>query len=119
MNSTLTKAQPSFKRSLSAVSLNKVVQVAGLMVTVALVPRLFGAEDYGRFAFVLSLSYLGQVLGDFGTLDVMGRFVPSLSRPDVERLYMHHLSFKLGVAAVFQTGSSLQTIVDFINENVS
>ena len=66
-------------RGLSAVSLHKVVQVAGLALTVALVPRLFGAEDYGRFAFVLALAYLGHMLGDFGTLDVMGRFVPGLT----------------------------------------
>jgi O-antigen/teichoic acid export membrane protein len=87
-------------RSLSAVSLHKVVQVVGLLVTVALVPRLFGPVDYGRFAFVLSLSYLGQILGDFGTLDVMGRFVPEMPRPAAGRLYLRTLAFKIPVGLV-------------------
>ena len=98
--SALTKLHPGLVRTLSAVSLHKVVQIVGLVVTVVLVPRLFGAEDYGRFAFVLSLSYLGQVLGDFGTLDVMGRFVPGLAQAEAGRLYMRHLAFKLGVGAL-------------------
>jgi O-antigen/teichoic acid export membrane protein len=95
MNTALARFQPNnLLRNLSAVSLHKLVQVAGLVVTIALVPRLFGAEDYGRFAFVLSLSYLGQILGDFGTLDVMGRFVPGLAREEASRLYMRHVAFK-------------------------
>ena len=99
MTATFEKLHPTLIRNLSAVSLHKVVQVAGLAVTVALVPRLFGAEDYGRFAFVLSLSYLGQVLGDFGTLDVMGRFVPAMTHNEAARLYMRHLAFKGVVGA--------------------
>jgi PST family polysaccharide transporter len=95
METTFEKVQPNVGRSLSAVSLHKVVQVAGLVVTVAVAPRLFGAEDYGRFAFVLSLSYLGQILGDFGTLDVMGRFVPPLPPVEATRLYMRTLAFKI------------------------
>jgi O-antigen/teichoic acid export membrane protein len=84
-------------RNLSVVSLHKVVQIAGVVVTVALVPRLFGAEDYGRFAFILSLSYLMQILGDFGTFDIMGRFVPSMSDTEASRLYMQTLAFKVVV----------------------
>jgi O-antigen/teichoic acid export membrane protein len=100
MTTSFEKLRPTLIRNLSAVSLHKVVQVAGLIATVALVPRLFGAEDYGRFAFVLSLSYLGQVLGDFGTLDVMGRFTPGLAHGEASRLYMRHLAFKGVVGAV-------------------
>lgn len=100
MTVSTDKARFHVWRSLSAVSLNKVVQVAGLVVTVALVPRLFGVEDYGRFAFVLSLSYLGQVLGDFGTLDVLGRFVPGMTSAEAGRLYMRTLAFKVIVGAV-------------------
>jgi hypothetical protein len=101
INSALARLQPNnVVRNLSAVSLHKVVQVAGLVVTVALIPRLFGAEAYGRFAFVLSLSYLGQVLGDFGTLDVMGRFVPGMSHQAASRIYMRHLAFKAVVGVL-------------------
>ncbi len=100
MSISTDKVQTQLWRNLSAVSLHKVAQVAGLVVTVALVPRLFGAEEYGRFAFVLSLSYLGQVLGDFGTLDVLGRFVPGLSQAEASRLYMRTLAFKVAVGVV-------------------
>lgn len=100
METALRKVPAKALRSLSVVSLQRLVQVAGVAATVALVPRLFGAEDYGRFAFVLSLSYLGQILGDFGTLDVMGRFVPGLAAPDAGRLYMRTLAFKLVAGAI-------------------
>jgi hypothetical protein len=36
-----------------------------------------------------------QILGDFGTFDVMGRFVPTLSDQDAGRLYMRTLAFKV------------------------
>ncbi|MEW5957366.1 MAG: lipopolysaccharide biosynthesis protein [Chloroflexota bacterium] len=99
MVTTLKKVSPAVLRSLSVVSLHKAAQIAGLGIAATLTPRLFGAEDYGRFAFVLSLSYLGQILGDFGTLDVMGRFVPGLPAAESGRLYMRTLAFK-GVAGV-------------------
>ncbi len=106
MDTTVGKVQPNPLRNLSAVSLHKVVQMAGLAVTVVLVPRLFGAEDYGRFAFLLSLAYLGQILGDFGTLDVMGRFVPGMTPVGAGRLYMQTLAFKvvIGLLAGLITG---------------
>ncbi len=97
---SLQKLRPTLVRNLSAVSVHKIGQIAGLVLTVALVPRLFGAEMYGRFAFVLSLSYLGQILGDFGTLDVFGRFVPGMSFAEARQLYMRHLAFKIVVGFV-------------------
>ena len=98
--SLLTRLNSNTIRGLSAVSLNKIVQIAGVAVTVVLVPRLFGPEDYGRFAFALSLAYLGQILGVFGTLDVMGRFVPAMSKAEASRLYMRHLSLKAFIGIV-------------------
>lgn len=96
MNMTLTRLlQTNLFRNLSAVSLHKVAQVAGSVVTVILIPRLFGAEDYGRFAFALSLAFLGQILGDFGTLEVMSRFAPTFEHGENSRLYMRTLAFKL------------------------
>jgi O-antigen/teichoic acid export membrane protein len=110
MSVSTDKVQINVLRNLSAVSLNKIVEVAGIVVTVLLVPRLFGAEDFGRFSFVLSLSYLGQILADFGTLEVMGRFVPGMTPPQASQLYMRTLLFKLGAAVVcglVTTGAAL------------
>lgn len=103
MTGTRSKAQQarhSIIGTASIVSVHKVAQIAGSLLTVVLVPRLLGAEDYGRFAFLLSLSYLGQILGDFGTLDVFGRFVPGLAEAEARRLYMRTLAFKLPVSLV-------------------
>lgn len=99
IESILMRIPAGAARSLSMVSLHKLAQIAGIIISVAILPRLFGVEDYGRFAFILSLSYLGQILGDFGTLDVMGRFVPAMAPAEAGRLYMRTLVYKLGVAA--------------------
>lgn len=103
MSNTSTQAhrpRRSIIGTASIVSVHKVAQIAGSLLTVVLVPRLLGAEDYGRFAFLLSLSYLGQILGDFGTLDVFGRFVPGMSETEARRLYMRTLAFKLPVSLI-------------------
>jgi O-antigen/teichoic acid export membrane protein len=117
--SLLTRLNSNAIRGLSAVSLNKIVQIAGVAVTVVLVPRLFGAEDYGRFAFALSLAYLGQILGDFGTLDVMGRFVPAMSKAAASRLYMRHLCFKvcIGIVCAFVTVAAALLLAGWMQFN--
>ncbi len=97
-------------RNLSAVTVHKGLQIAGQAVMVALIPRMLGAENYGRFAFILSLTYLGQMLADFGTLDVLGRFTPELGRDTARRLYLQLLTFKAGVsllAAVVTAAAAL------------
>ncbi len=98
MSVWLKKLHPAALRNLSAVSLHKGLQIIGQMAMVALAPRMFGPENYGRFAFVLSLSYLGQMLGDFGTLDVLGRFVPEIPAGQTRQLYMRLLVFKIAVS---------------------
>jgi PST family polysaccharide transporter len=73
--------------------MHKAVQLVGAAVTVVIVPRLLGPEEYGRFSFILSLTFLGAILADFGTLDVFGRFVPTMARADATKLYMRTLTF--------------------------
>jgi len=97
---TTDKVQPSGLRNVSIVSLHKGAQIVGQMVAVATIPRLLGVDNHGRFAFVLSLAFLGQILGDFGTLEVMGRFVPTMTVVEAKRLYMRTLTFKLIVGVL-------------------
>lgn len=114
MNSALAKINLNLARSLSAVSLHKLAQIAGTVATVMLVPRLFGAEDYGRFAFILSLSFLGQILGELGTLDVMGKFVPGMSQAEAARIYSRHIGLKLVVGllcGLITAGAALWLVV--------
>lgn len=106
MSISTNKVRPSAIRNVSIVSLHKAAQIVGQVVAVAIIPRLLGADDHGRFAFILSLGFLGQISGDFGTLEVMGRFTPGLSPVETRRLYMRTLAFKgvigllCGLAAV-------------------
>ena len=94
-NSTARKPLSSrFATTASVISMHKVVQIVGAAVTVVLVPRLLGPEQYGRFAFVLSLTFLGAILADFGTLDVFGRFVPTMASDDARKLYMRTLALR-------------------------
>lgn len=88
-----------FTTATSVISLHKVAQIAGAAVTVMVVPRLLGPEAYGRFSFVLSLTFLMAILADFGTLDVFGRFVPTMAADDARKLYMRTLAFTLTVSA--------------------
>ena len=113
---TPAKINLNLARSLSAVSLHKLAQIAGTVVTVAVVPRLFGAEDYGRFAFILSLSFLGQILGELGTLDVMGKFVPGMSPAEAAQLYSRHVGLKLvvGLLCGFVTAGVALGVVDWM-----
>lgn len=94
MTISTEKVRPSAIRNVSIVSLHKAAQTVGQVVAVATIPRLLGVDDHGRFAFILSLGFLGQILGDFGTLEVMSRFTPTLSLGEARRLYMRTLAFK-------------------------
>ncbi len=69
-------------RSLSLISLNKLVQLLGGVLWAAIIPRWLGPEVYGRFALAMSISLLLWWVGDFGGLEVFGRFLPGLAERD-------------------------------------
>lgn len=85
-------------RTASVVSAHKSAHLAGAIASVVILPRLLGTDDFGHLAFILSLSYLGQIAGDFGTLDVLNYLVPTLPAEDRHTLYSRTLAFKLVVA---------------------
>lgn len=84
----------------TVISAHKVAQMAGSLAAVIVLPRLLGVEDFGRFSFVLSLAFLGAILADLGTLDVFGRFVPTMAPQDARKLYMRTLAFSLAVSGL-------------------
>lgn len=63
-------------RALSALSLHKIGQITGALAFAVLIPRSLGPELFGQLSFVLALSLLLHMVGDLGSLDIMGRFVP-------------------------------------------
>lgn len=87
-------------RSLSLISLNKFVQLIGGALWAAIIPRWLGPEDYGRFALAMSISLLLWWLGDFGGLEVFGRFLPGLTERDpnaARRLFGQMFLLRCGV----------------------
>jgi len=65
----------------------KAIQYVGALLFVTLVPRLMGPAVYGPFAVYVSLLIVLSMLGDFGTLLIYGRFVPTLQNTrDDEKL---------------------------------
>jgi O-antigen/teichoic acid export membrane protein len=100
MSVSTRKLQVSALRNLSLVSVHKAAQMVGQLLAVVTIPRLLGADDHGRLAFVLAFAYVAQILGDFGTLEVMSRFVPTLTGSEVGRLYNRTLAFKIIVGLV-------------------
>ena len=97
MNDT-TPARRRLVSTASVISAHKVAQITGSLLAVVVVPRLLGVEDFGRFSFILSLTFLGAILADLGTLDVFGRFVPNMSADAARQLYMRTLAFSLAVS---------------------
>ncbi|MBA2564297.1 MAG: oligosaccharide flippase family protein, partial [Gemmatimonadetes bacterium] len=89
----------STTRNLSSVLLLKVMQYPFVVLFVVLVPRLMGAETYGRYALFTSLLAILVSLTNLGLTEIFGRFVPELrERGDgVARLASNLLALKLVV----------------------
>jgi O-antigen/teichoic acid export membrane protein len=111
MSVSTNKLRPSTLRNLSTVSLHKAAQIVGQIVAVLTIPRLLGATDHGHFTFVLSFGYLWQILGDFGTLEVMTRFVPALDQLETKRLYTRTVIFKIIIGFLLGLLASLTALL--------
>ena len=74
----MTSDARAMGRNLSLISLNKVAQLIGGVLWALLIPRWLGPETYGMFALAMSISLLLWWLGDFGGLEVFGRYMPTL-----------------------------------------
>lgn len=72
----MTSHTRAMGRSLSLISLNKVVQLIGGVLWALIVPRWLGPEVYGQFALAMSISLLLWWVGDLGGLEVFGRYIP-------------------------------------------
>ena len=48
------------------------------MLTLLVVPRLMGAETYGRFAVFLAICVLCENVADLGSMQTFGRFLPEI-----------------------------------------
>jgi len=65
-------------RSVSAIFLNQVPQVAGSVLFVLLIPRGLGTEIYGRLTFCFAFTTIFQICGDLGYAEIFARFLPEV-----------------------------------------
>ena len=88
-------------RSLSLITINKVIQLMGGALWALIVPRWMGPDGYGRFALAMSVSLLLWWVGDLGGLEVFGRHIPPLLEKDAHRarrLFGQTFLVRLGIA---------------------
>ncbi len=91
-------------RNLSLISFNKVAQLIGGVLWAFLIPRWLGPGTYGMFALAMSISLLLWWLGDFGGLEVFGRYMPTLQERQPEEaheLFNQFFILRLFVAISF------------------
>ena len=88
-------------RSLSLITINKVIQLMGGALWALIVPRWMGPDGYGRFALAMSISLLLWWVGDLGGLEVFGRHIPPLLEREPDRaraLFGQTFLVRLGIA---------------------
>ncbi len=69
-------------RSVSAIAVNQISQIAGSLLFVALVPRVLGPVVYGQLAFTFALITILQMCGELGYQEIFSRFLPEVRRRD-------------------------------------
>jgi len=55
------------------------IYMAATFLFAILIPRMMGPSHYGQFALLISLSFMFTMLSDFGSTQIMGRYVPQFT----------------------------------------
>lgn len=63
-------------RTMSLGTVWRVMRYPFILLSMAIIPRMMGDTDYGRYAYFISLFVILDMLTDLGFLQVFGRFVP-------------------------------------------
>jgi O-antigen/teichoic acid export membrane protein len=63
-------------RTMSMGTLWRLLRYPFIVLSVALVPRMMGDEDYGTYAYFVSLFVILNAFTDLGFLQIYGRFIP-------------------------------------------
>ena len=89
---------------LPEIALFKLVELLSLGLFSVLAPRYLGAELFGRFAVILSLTALWMTTSNFGAKYVFGRFVPEYAASGagerVRALFAHMVGSRFVLAAL-------------------
>jgi O-antigen/teichoic acid export membrane protein len=98
-------------RNASLLVTQRGLDVVRALAFAALVPRLLGVEDFGRFALLLSVSHWFALMSGLGSTQLMGRFVPVMvlrDQPQEARLLLGNL---LAVRIVSGTAAAATFLV--------
>lgn len=63
-------------RTVSLGTMWRVLRYPFILLTVAIIPRLMGDTDYGKYAYFMSVFVILDICTDLGFLQIFGRFVP-------------------------------------------
>jgi len=63
-------------RTMSLGTFWRVLRYPFILLSMAIIPRLMGDADYGRYAYFISLFVILDMMTDLGFLQVFGRFIP-------------------------------------------
>jgi O-antigen/teichoic acid export membrane protein len=78
--------------------------ILGSLLFAVLVPRLMGANDYGRYALITSLYLWFMILSDLGFSQIMGRYVPLFilqgEKEELQKFFSNILTVSLVSGAV-------------------
>jgi O-antigen/teichoic acid export membrane protein len=105
---TLTREAHVTIRNISTVAILKFAQYPFLALSMVLVPRMMGAEQYGEYALVISIITVAWSIIDFGaSAELFGRFVPELQMAKRENLISKLFSNVVGMRLVLGMAAAL------------
>lgn len=95
-------------RTMSLGTLWRMLRYPFILLSLAIVPRLMGDVDYGRYAYFISLFVILNACTDLGFLQIFGRFIPESEatgdRHQTLRLLYGLLAFGLLLAVLLALG---------------
>ncbi len=98
-------------RTVSLGTLWRALRYPFILLSFALIPRLMGDEDYGRYAYFVSVFVLLDMLTDLGFLQVFGRFVPECDASHdsgrLRSLFYGLLIYGVALSALAVVGASV------------
>lgn len=98
-------------RTISLGTLWRALRYPFILLSFALIPRMMGDQDYGRYAYFVSAFVLLDMATDLGFLQVFGRFVPECQAQGDDRrlrvMFYHLMVYGTALALLMVLGVGL------------
>jgi O-antigen/teichoic acid export membrane protein len=83
--------------NISSAFLMRAARYPFLLLFIFIIPRMLGASDYGKYAFIVSILMLASELCTFGITVVFGRYIPELLIRNEQKKLQQLVSFYLTI----------------------